>query len=78
MIIVSFTVEHELHYSLGVLEYVVARLSSAPAVEASRRSMNLEDSVGAFMDLNCGHNNPFSEVEKQQLLEFLAKAAAIH
>jgi hypothetical protein len=39
--------------------------------------MNLEDSVGAFMDLNCGHNNPFTDDEKHQLREFLAKAATI-
>lgn len=70
--------EHELHFSLGVLEYVVARLSSAQSVEASRRSMEFEDPLGAFLDLNCGHNNPFSEVEKHQLRQFLTKAATIH
>jgi hypothetical protein len=70
-------VEHEIHYSIGVLQYIVARLSSAPSMEASIKSMDLQDTLGAFMELNCGHNNPFSEEEKQRLRVLLAKAASM-
>ncbi len=62
-----FTVE-------GMLQYIVARLSSAPSVESNTKSMDLQDTLGAFLDLNCGHNNPFSDDEKRQLTGLLIKA----
>lgn len=37
--------------------------------------MELQDTMGAFLDLSCGHNNPFSDVEKQQLRALLLKAS---
>lgn len=70
------TVKHEIHYTTGMLQYIVARLSSAPSVESSTKSMDLQDTLGAFMDLNCGHNNPFSHDEKRQLTELLIKATS--
>lgn len=69
-------VKYEIHYIIGVLQYIVARLSSAPCMESSTKSLELQNSLGAFMDLNCGHNNPFSDEEKQQLQVLLMKATA--
>jgi hypothetical protein len=68
------SVEHEIRYTTGMLQYIVARLSSAPSVESNTKSMDLQDTLGAFLDLNCGHNNPFSDDEKRQLTGLLIKA----
>ena len=73
-----FSVEYETQYTVSVLEYVVARLSSAPTVEASHKSLEFGDSLGVFLDLKCGHNNPYSEEEKQQLRAILTKATTSH
>lgn len=50
---------------------------AGPTVESARKSLNLEVSdsnVGCFMNLHCGHNNPFTREEREQLKGILAKA----
>jgi hypothetical protein len=71
------SVKHELAFVLGTLEYVVARLSSAPTVESSWKNRHLEKDgimVGSFLNLHCGHNNPFSQAERKRLKTLLSQA----
>lgn len=70
-------VEAELKFIIGMLEYVVARLSSKQTLESSSRSLDLRDGMGAFIELHCGHNNPFSAEERIKLQMFLDKATAV-
>ena len=70
-------VSHEFQFVLGVLLYLQERLMSTPAIESSRKSRNLEateSAVGSFLNLHCGHNNPFSRDERMRLLEVLQQA----
>jgi len=64
---------------LGVLQYVLARLTAAPTVESARKNRNFElatdSNVGCFINLHCGHNNPFSADERETLKGLLAKAS---
>ncbi|CAB9500052.1 whole genome shotgun sequence [Seminavis robusta] len=72
------TVQHEMDFVVGMLEYIVARLSSAPNVETSWRckhGVQDETAVGMFLNLHCGHNSAFSKPEQDQLKAILTKAA---
>jgi len=67
-------VEVELSYVIGMLEYVVQRLSSKENTAASlKRKRGYEDdscsnSTGCFLNLNCGHNNQYSSDEHEKLM----------
>jgi hypothetical protein len=65
---------------MGTLEYVVARLSSPSVVESSwkNRHLYVEGTmmVGSFMNLHCGHNNPFSASERKRLKTLMLQATA--
>mmetsp|Transcript_19796 Transcript_19796/g.56876 ORF Transcript_19796/g.56876 Transcript_19796/m.56876 type:complete len:1306 (+) Transcript_19796:127-4044(+) len=69
--------ESELGYCISVLEYIVAR-ASAPSVVADSlkvRQLSIESettlSIGCFLNLNCGHNNQYSAVERERLWRLL-------
>jgi hypothetical protein len=47
-----------------MFEYIVARLSSAPVIEESRRGLHFQEKIGSFLDLHCGHNVRLSVVVK--------------
>jgi hypothetical protein len=64
-------VEHELSYCIGILEYVVARLSSPEVMEASRQACHFGSHLGHFMNLHCGHNSPFTAEERLELTRLL-------
>ena len=70
----------ELRYCLGMMEYVIARLSSPLVARESARVLRFVPSneggllPGRFMDLNCGHNNQYSEGERNALKEILRLA----
>ncbi|CAJ1940042.1 unnamed protein product [Cylindrotheca closterium] len=71
-------VEEELSFIVGTLEYIVARLSSPSVVEQSCKNRHLglgEGMIGAFMNLHCGHNNPFSAGERSRLRDILLQAS---
>jgi hypothetical protein len=61
-----------------VLCYVQARLSAVSTIHAAQEIRRLqgvdESNVGIFLNLNCGHNNPFSNEEKRQLKFWLERA----
>jgi len=65
------SVSHEVAFVIGTLEYVVSRLSAPSTLETSWKSRHLNDngsiSEGSFMNLHCGHNNPFSKEERNRL-----------
>mmetsp|Transcript_11959 Transcript_11959/g.34579 ORF Transcript_11959/g.34579 Transcript_11959/m.34579 type:complete len:959 (+) Transcript_11959:329-3205(+) len=69
-------VKHEIAFCIGTLEYIVARLSSPQQVEASWKNLHLnpDGGIGSFMNLHCGHNNPFSQDERKQLQNLLKQA----
>ena len=73
-----FIVSHELAFVLGTLEYVASRLSSPSIVETSWKNRHLSSEgtmmVGSFMNLHCGHNNPFSDVERKRLKSLLLQS----
>jgi hypothetical protein len=64
---------------VAVLHYIQSRLSAASTIESAQDELRLnryEDSgVGVFLNLNCGHNNSFSNEEKEQLLFWLNRAS---
>jgi hypothetical protein len=63
-------VKHEMAYCIGMLEYVVARLSGS--VAPSRQALHFQDpSVGHMLTLHCGHNNQFDVSERVQLTALL-------
>lgn len=64
-------VDHELSYCIGMLEYVVARLSAPQVLQASRQGLHLQDQLGHLLDLHCGHNNQFSVEERIKLTALL-------
>lgn len=73
------SVKHEISFVIGMLEYVIARLSSPPIIQASLKCIHChpeETMVGTFLNLHCGHNNPFSKSERQHLKEILQKTSA--
>jgi len=75
------SLSHEFQFVLGMLQYIQARLSATPTIEAARAIRNLsvtaDTSVGSFLNLHCGHNNPFSKDEKRRLVDLLHRAAAM-
>ena len=66
---------HELAFVVGMLEYAVCRLGSPAVVEANFKDRHLQSSsqemIGSFLNLHCGHNNPFSATEKKRLRSLL-------
>jgi hypothetical protein len=74
------SVSHELAFVVGTLEYIVARLSSPGVVESSWKNRHLHQDggmmVGSFMNLHCGHNNPFSSAERKGLKALLLQATS--
>lgn len=70
--------EEELSFIVGTLEYIVARLSSPSVVEQSWKNRHLgldEAMVGSFMNLHCGHNNPFAAGERSRLRDILMQSS---
>merc|ERR1712222_128080 len=57
-------VKHEIEFCMGVLKFLVARLSSDHVVNAFGKKCALQSSSGAFLNLHCGHNNQFSLEER--------------
>jgi hypothetical protein len=77
------SVSHEVAFVMGTLEYIVARLSARSTLEMCWKSRHLGGSsmsspgggeVGSFLNLNCGHNNPYSAEERTRLREILVEA----
>jgi len=70
-------VEAELAYIVGVLEYILARLTSreVAAVSMIRRTQidNRSVAAGCFLNLHCGHNNQYSEEEQEKLVELIQR-----
>jgi len=78
------SVTHEISFVLGTLEYVVARLSASTTLETSWKSRHLVDAnansylkEGSFLNLHCGHNNPYSAEERKRLRSILDQATQI-
>ncbi len=65
---------------IGMLEYVVTRISSKENIALSLRRRNgCEDedgvmSTGCFLNLKCGHNNQYSSEERQKLIALIRRA----
>lgn len=76
--IISLLVSHEFQFVTAMLYYIQARVSSSVAIQEARdiRSLRNVDksNVGVFLNLNCGHNNSFSDDEKHHLNFWLTKA----
>jgi len=68
-------VSHELGFVLGTLEYAASRLGSQAVIEASFKDRHLQatsqEMIGSFLNLHCGHNNPYSVSEKERLRALL-------
>ena len=68
-------VDHELKYCMGVLEYIVARLTSPQVVTSSRQGLHFgEHKTGCFLNLHCGHNNQYTAEERQRLRDLIEEA----
>lgn len=71
-------VSHEFQFVTAMLYYIQARISSAVVIQEAQESRSLksvgDNNVGVFLNLNCGHNNSFSDDEKQNLNYWLIKA----
>lgn len=72
------SVNDELEYVIGTLEYIVDRLSAPSSLQSSWKNRHLVVDgimVGSFMNLHCGHNSPFSSSERNRLKELLLYAS---
>ena len=75
-----YPVEAELVYVVGILEYIVARISSKEVISLSRRRRNgyLDEqgviSTGCFLNLTCGHNNQYSSEERGKLIALIHRS----
>eukprot|EP00934_Nitzschia_sp_Nitz4_P003370 Nitzschia sp. Nitz4//scaffold76_size158648//79575//82649//NITZ4_002549-RA/size158648-augustus-gene-0.135-mRNA-1//1//CDS//3329557854//3360//frame0 len=71
---------HEVAFVIGTLEYVIARLSAPASVEAGWKLRHLQtfgpNTVGSFINLQCGHNNPFSSEERRRLKILVTQATS--
>lgn len=73
-------VEAELVYVVGILQYIVARISSKEVISLSRRRRNgnLNEkgviSTGCFLNLTCGHNNQYSSDERGKLIALIRRS----
>lgn len=73
------TVTHEVSFVINTLQYVVSRLSTRAILETTGiqnedkgiRKQLLLSAEGFFFNLNCGHNNPYSDGERKKLEEIL-------
>jgi len=72
------SVSHEISFVIGTLEYVMFRLSAPATLETSWKSRHLNANgpmtEGSFMNLHCGHNNPYSVEERNRLKAILLQA----
>ncbi len=74
-------VKSELDYVMGMLQYIVDRISSKEIIALSLRRRNgAEDengtiSTGCFLNLTCGHNNQYSSEERERLMKLIFKAS---
>jgi len=72
------SVSHEISFVIGTLEYVMFRLSAPTTLETSWKSRHLNAigsmKEGSFMNLHCGHNNPYSAEERKRLRAILLNA----
>jgi hypothetical protein len=61
-----------------MLHYIQIRLSSLVETQQTQDIRSFQkigdNNVGVFLNLNCGHNNPFSSDEKEHLQFWLQKA----
>jgi hypothetical protein len=75
-------VSHEFQFVTAILYYIQARISSAVAIQEAQESRSLkgvgDNNVGVFLNLSCGHNNAFSDDEKQNLIFWLNMALNNH
>jgi len=73
-------VRHEVAFVLGTLEYMVSRLSAPTTIETSWKCRHLKltgpSTEGSFMNLHCGHNNPFSSEERKRLKAILEQLSS--
>jgi len=78
-------VEAELNYVMGMLEYIISRLTCkencALSLRRQRSSGHYEDdehdkgviSTGLFLNLHCGHNNQYSSEEREKLIDLIRR-----
>ena len=81
ILIFIIPVEAELKYVIGMLEYIVSRMTSkesvATAIDQIREGVeNDQDivSTGYFLNLNCGHNNQYSSEEREKLISLIRRS----
>jgi len=74
-------VESELNYVVGMLEYIVSRITSKEisALSLKWRSGQEYDeqgviSTGLFLNLHCGHNNQYSSEEREKLMALIRRS----
>lgn len=69
---------------IGMLEYIVQRISSTDATKASITwCQSCDDdqntrSTGYFLNLHCGHNHQYSSKEKDELMSLIHMACGEH
>jgi hypothetical protein len=73
------TVSHEFQYVIGVLHYITARLLAPVTIQLAQKCRQMdgfdETGVGLFLNLSCGHNNPFSKEEREKLRHIMDRSA---
>ena len=81
IILNMYPVEAELKYVIGMLEYIVSRLTSkesvAQAISQIREGVENDPdtvSTGCYLNLNCGHNNQYSSEERQKLISLIRRS----
>lgn len=77
-------VDAEFAYVMGMLEYIIQRISSTDVTAAASawRTKYPDDnnsvSAGCFLNLHCGHNNQYSPKERDDLICLIRTACEEH
>jgi len=72
-------VQTEVYYCAKMLDYTMARMKAQSTVSSALNASHFRDTfdgftTGLFINLTCGHNNQYSDGERQQLFSLLSEA----
>jgi len=72
-------VQTEVYYCIKMLDYTMARMRAQSTVSSALNASHFRDTfdgftTGLFINLSCGHNNQYSDEERQHLFSLLSNA----
>jgi hypothetical protein len=75
-------VSHEFQYVTALLQYIIDRLMHPISIQIAQADRKLvttgTNTVGSFLNLNCGHNNAYSQEERLKLQHLLLQLWSVN